>query len=717
MAPKRETKNWLILAASADEQQALWLQALLRAGNRRADIALWRAELPGQETTELAKEVERLFARSLGVIGLLSQMSLGAGMPKAVWLTVLRDFLLGERPFLALRIEACDPGPIMGQLSFLTLQESNPQLSANAILQVIYGQEQYPSQIGSSRPDLHHLPGLAQSERAVALVHLARQLVDIDDADSAVACLMAALAVRERILSPADPLISATLLTAAEVTLAAGRPDTAREHLLAAYKRLSQSPWGSKTLLQQWTQIERLAELAESTGDTSLGASVLQLQREMLPRMKGSGFDAGLSHARAGRIARDSRDDPAAIEDFHAALNTWRQDPPEAPQEYARLLNDLGTLTHQQGDFPGASGFLIEALSRWRALRGDQSPEVATTLINLSALRRSEGNYALAREMLLEVLRIRQSLDGPLDPAIGSTLHHLASVEEAEGNSRDAEGHYRQALKILEQHDQTLSETSIIRNNLALLLERQGRLAEAGALLEESWTRVCNRLGAEDAACIPILENAAAHLERTGQLEPAMDRRQHMLTLLAKDPQRAAECARQWRLTALLAARLGKTDLACGSLQEAERYLTQLSADHPERVALRPLQTQLLSRQDDVATTAKLLEATVTEMLQRVQPNDPQLIPPLEELATLQEKRGDLADAATYLERVLHIRESQVGRSHPDLITTLLSLGRVYKARGSKGRTGSIVKRITKLLSTLPQPVPEWQEAVSKLEE
>ncbi|MCA9938520.1 MAG: tetratricopeptide repeat protein, partial [Anaerolineales bacterium] len=80
---------------------------------------------------------------------------------------------------------------------------------------------------------------------------------------------------------------------------------------------------------------------------------------------------------------------------------------------------------------------------------------------------------------------------------IATTLGQLAILEKAEGNEAEAERLYREAIDTARAVG-NVADLSIHLFNLALLLEKQARLAEALPLLQQSW-EIQKRIGSPSA--------------------------------------------------------------------------------------------------------------------------------------------------------------------------------------------------------------------------
>ncbi|MCA9938509.1 MAG: tetratricopeptide repeat protein, partial [Anaerolineales bacterium] len=94
---------------------------------------------------------------------------------------------------------------------------------------------------------------------------------------------------------------------------------------------------------------------------------------------------------------------------------------------------------------------------------------------------------------------------------IATTLGQLAVLEKNEGNEAEAERLYREVMQIAAEIGD-VATISIAMFNLALLLEKQARLAEALPLLQQSLA-IFERLGSPYANHVrPVLERVRQKL-------------------------------------------------------------------------------------------------------------------------------------------------------------------------------------------------------------
>jgi Tfp pilus assembly protein PilF len=117
--------------------------------------------------------------------------------------------------------------------------------------------------------------------------------------------------------------------------------------------------------------------------------------------------------------------------------------------ELATLLNNLGGLHRQYGDFAAAEQTYHRALEEAIAAHGPHHPEVALIANNLGVAYTDIGNLPKAEEAHLRALQIREMIFGSNHPDVGQSLANLAVVYHARGLNEKAERFYRGAIETL----------------------------------------------------------------------------------------------------------------------------------------------------------------------------------------------------------------------------------------------------------------------------
>jgi predicted ATPase/DNA-binding SARP family transcriptional activator len=152
-----------------------------------------------------------------------------------------------------------------------------------------------------------------------------------------------------------------------------------------------------------------------------------------------------------------------------------------SPELRAKVLNGLGTLAGEQGDFPAAKQALEESLAIARSL--DAAHAIATALANLGNIDLFEGEYAAARAKLEETAHRWREL-GELR-LLAISLENLGCIALAEDRLDEAARLLAESETVARKagSERTVAGTLAARARALVLL---GDLEDAAALLQES---------------------------------------------------------------------------------------------------------------------------------------------------------------------------------------------------------------------------------------
>lgn len=112
-----------------------------------------------------------------------------------------------------------------------------------------------------------------------------------------------------------------------------------------------------------------------------------------------------------------------------------------------RMLDDLGLLAEQEGDYPEAIRRYEEAIAIWRGL--GRREHLATTLNHLGVVYFALGQHDCARALYDESLAIWRALEDPYN--VGLLLYNLGDVALAEARYQLAHTLLSEALAALEE--------------------------------------------------------------------------------------------------------------------------------------------------------------------------------------------------------------------------------------------------------------------------
>lgn len=159
----------------------------------------------------------------------------------------------------------------------------------------------------------------------------------------------------------------------------------------------------------------------------------------------------------------------------------------------AKVLNNLGNLANELGDYTRARSAYEASLAIWREL--GERHIIAMVLNNLGKLAGSQGDYERARTLLDESLAILQELGDQSQTAV--VLHNLGEIAHHEGDMDEARSLHQQALSI-RRNLRDASGAAYSASALAHVLHHQGDHQAAIELLHNGVTEfreIGDRLG------------------------------------------------------------------------------------------------------------------------------------------------------------------------------------------------------------------------------
>ena len=128
------------------------------------------------------------------------------------------------------------------------------------------------------------------------------------------------------------------------------------------------------------------------------------------------------------------------------------------PAAEAQMLDLIGRIRTQMGDYDGARPVLQEALDIRRRELGEEHADVATSLMHLARLIADGGSgSAEAIPLLQRALAIRRHLFGDADPLTTDALYQLASEMHMAGRYQDARPMFDTWLKLVHRQPPLLT--------------------------------------------------------------------------------------------------------------------------------------------------------------------------------------------------------------------------------------------------------------------
>jgi serine/threonine-protein kinase len=158
------------------------------------------------------------------------------------------------------------------------------------------------------------------------------------------------------------------------------------------------------------------------------------------------------------------------------------------PEIEAQMLDLIGRIRLEIGDYDGARPVLREALDIRRRTLGENHPDVASSLMNNAALiGASERNRSVAVAMLREASIIRERLFGRSDPRTTDAVYELASALHMSGAYGEARPLFDEWLAAVQRQPMPLTPTRADQlATLGSIMQITGRMDVAERLARQA---------------------------------------------------------------------------------------------------------------------------------------------------------------------------------------------------------------------------------------
>jgi serine/threonine protein kinase/tetratricopeptide (TPR) repeat protein len=157
--------------------------------------------------------------------------------------------------------------------------------------------------------------------------------------------------------------------------------------------------------------------------------------------------------------------------------------------DVVRSLVQLAALRDKQGRLAEAETMHREALATRRKLLNNEHPEVAHSLSYLAMMLLNEGKLAEAERAQSEALAIQRKLFADDYSGLGDSLLRMGRVLQGQGRLVEAETFFREAVNNRRNLDPSHPDAFRAHTFLAGVLNRQGKFAEARAILRQAAER------------------------------------------------------------------------------------------------------------------------------------------------------------------------------------------------------------------------------------
>jgi len=307
----------------------------------------------------------------------------------------------------------------------------------------------------------------------------------------------------------------------------------------------------------------------------------------------------------------------------------------------------------------------------------------------LADLYRTIGLYDAAYPLQESALATRRRVLGEEHPETYSSLNNMSMLLQDQGKLAEAEPLRRKTLEIGrrilgEEHPNTLA----FINNMGSLLEAQGKLDQAEQYYKEALEKRRRLLGEEHPDTLTSQNNLGVVLQSQGKLEQAeplfveaLDRRRRLLG------EEHPDTLGSLHNLATLLTNQGKPNQAEPLFRQVQEKLRLARGEeHPETLVSLSNLASVLRHQGKFDQAESLFYETLEGRRRVLGDEHPDTLNALNNLGGAYLEQGKLSQAEPLFREALERTRHLLGEDHPDTLTALSNLGSVLMDQGKLGQ-------------------------------
>ncbi|EEC47720.1 predicted protein [Phaeodactylum tricornutum CCAP 1055/1] len=223
------------------------------------------------------------------------------------------------------------------------------------------------------------------------------------------------------------------------------------------------------------------------------------------------------------QIFHKKRDFPRALSLYHEVLSGYRSSMGEHA-EVASIMNKIGNLHYEAGDFDSAIDMYLQGLYMEREVLADAHPNIAVTLSNIGQIFKQRGEYDSALRLYEEAFSLQVRAFGKCDPNVALTLSNIGLIYYQSGNFAVALEMYQEALAIRRKlYTESNLDVASSLNSIGLVFFKLAQFTKALTSFGQSLNIRRNVLGDSHQDVAIILYNVATVYMELGQEDEAVE--------------------------------------------------------------------------------------------------------------------------------------------------------------------------------------------------
>lgn len=379
-------------------------------------------------------------------------------------------------------------------------------------------------------------------------------------------------------------------------------------------------------------------------------------------------------------------DHQAALGYFHKALASAEAQHGPRSEETSKVMNNLGVVYNNLGEFSKALDYLQRALDIRLAVLGEENNLTATTYQNLGNAYLDAGDTAKAMEYFHKALDINLKVLDPDDPALAVSYNDLGNVFYSLGDYGKALEYLEKALEIQTKiYSGGHLHTAATLNNIGMLLSDKGDYQTALDNYFKALAIQEKIVGPGHPDIAISYNNIGSVYYYTGYFSKALEYFRKALDIrVAAFGEKHPSVGESYSNTGVTLTQLGNYDAARENLEKSLEIYKDVFGNDNEAISVTYINLADLSSNLGDFQKALEYQQKALEINQRLfGPDHPQVALSYNNIGTAYGDLGEPQKALEYLQKALDIRIKLLGNNHPYVASGYNNIGTIYNDLGN----------------------------------
>lgn len=379
-------------------------------------------------------------------------------------------------------------------------------------------------------------------------------------------------------------------------------------------------------------------------------------------------------------------DHQAALGYFRKALASAEAQHGPRSEEVAKVMNNLGVVCNDLGEFSNALDYLQRALEIRAAVHGEENNLTATTYQNLGNTYLDSGDPNKALEYFQKALDINQKVLESDDPALAVSYNDLGNVFYSLGDYGKALEYLEKALEIQTKiYSGGHLHTAATLNNIGMLLSDKGDYQTALDNYFKALAIQEKIVGPGHPDIAISYNNIGSVYYYTGDFSKALEYFRKALDIrVAAFGEKHPSVGESYSNTGVTLTQLGNYDDARENLEKSLEIYKDVYGNDNEAISVTYINlADLSSNLGDFQKALEYQQKALEINLRLFGPDHPQVALSYNNIGTAYGDLGEPQKALEYLQKALDIRIKLLGNNHPYVASGYNNIGTIYNDLGN----------------------------------